>query len=76
MLFMMVVFRLMSMGNINIITEAAPEADVKSSLKRLYSPKLKDDFVRTMKINVNITTPNDAANSRFKSVFKQGQDKK
>lgn len=38
---MMLVFRLMSMGNIDIITEAAPESDVRSRLKRLHSTKRK-----------------------------------
>lgn len=76
MLSMMLVFRLMIMANINIITEAASESDVRSSLKRPHSPKREDDFVRAVKKNVNATTPDDVANSRFKSVFKQGQDKK
>lgn len=76
MLSMMLVFRLMIMTNVNIITEAPPEADVRSSLKRPHSPKQEDEFVRAVKKNVSATTPDDAANSRFKSLFKQGQDKK
>ncbi|KAI9259775.1 hypothetical protein EDC94DRAFT_585622 [Helicostylum pulchrum] len=77
MLSMMLVFRLIIMTNIHIITEAAPESDVRSSFKKKTSPKREDDFVRAAKKKkVNAATREDAANSRFKSVFKQGQDKK
>lgn len=60
LLSMMLVFRLMIMANIDIITEAAPESHVRSSLKRPHSPKQEDDFIRAVKKNVNATTPEDA----------------
>lgn len=49
LLSMMLVFRLMIMANIDIITEAAPESHVRSSLKRPHSPKQEDDFIRAVK---------------------------
>lgn len=72
MLSMMLIFRMMIMSNIDVITEAALESDVRCSLKRPHSPSEEDDFVRVVKRNLSATTPN----STFQSIFKQGQDKK
>ncbi|KAI8079448.1 hypothetical protein BDF21DRAFT_41275 [Thamnidium elegans] len=74
---MMLVFRLMILENIEIITETPSEPDIRSSLKRPHSPKKDDGFISSIKRNVNATTPDDITNnSRFKSIFKKGKDKK
>lgn len=77
MLSMMLVFRLMILENIEIITKTPSESEIRTSLKRPHSPKQDDGFISSIKKNVSATTPDDiTSNSRLKSIFKKGKDKK